>query len=193
MKSPPAKSVCGSRKKQDLVASTMSPNLRSALGLLKAPEEPATTAGGAEANGDDWRPPTFSGLTNSKPLTTLKPLVVGHNDKGLQLEYKKETPGDDVERGGDEGDEWSEEEGWDYEGIGKLVPLNTSSIYGGGMQLKRRCVWHGPAICLLRYQTTPDSCGPYNTARVSCVCPSCFGRATAVMDKKIQHRSRKEP
>lgn len=94
----------------------MSPNLRSALGLVKASEELAMTAGGGGTGGNDWRPPSFAGLTNSKPLTTLMPLVVGHNNKGLQVEYKKGISADDGQ-GGDDGDEWSEEEGWDYEGM----------------------------------------------------------------------------
>lgn len=95
----------------------MSPNLQLVLGLAP-PEGSAVTKGGVEAGGDDWRPPAFAGLTNSKPLTTLQPLVVGQN-KGLQVEYRKRASDD--KQGGDNGDGWSDEEGWDYEGERNLV------------------------------------------------------------------------
>eukprot|EP00903_Cladosiphon_okamuranus_P010040 g9520.t1 len=96
---------------------TMSSNLRSALGLAKPPEESSAASGGEETGGNDWQPPSFAGLANSKPLTTLQPLMVGHNDKGLQVEYRKGNPGSDDGQGGEDGDEWSEEEGWDYEDV----------------------------------------------------------------------------
>lgn len=94
----------------------MSPNLMVALGLAKPSQEPAATKEGGEGGGmGDWRPPMFSGLTNSKPLTTLMPVVVGHNKKALEVQYKNK--GGEDGQDGDVGDgEWSEEEGWDYEG-----------------------------------------------------------------------------
>ncbi|CAM9719376.1 unnamed protein product [Pylaiella littoralis] len=95
----------------------MSPNLMVALGLAKPSQEPAATKEGGEGGGmGDWRPPMFSGLTNSKPLTTLMPVVVGHNKKALEVQYKNK--GGEDGQDGDIGDgEWSEEEGWDYEDI----------------------------------------------------------------------------
>ncbi|CAM9256738.1 unnamed protein product [Hapterophycus canaliculatus] len=105
---------------EELEVSTMSPNLQSILGLAKpsdgAPGRTGVGEGGDENN--DWRPPSFSGLDNSNPIRTLTPLVVGQN-KGLQVEYKKkrqEGEGDgNPQEDGDE--EWSEEEGWDYEDV----------------------------------------------------------------------------
>lgn len=94
----------------------MSPNLMVALGLAKASQEPVATREGGEGEGtDDWRPPSFSGLDNSKPLTTLRPVVVGQNQKALEVQYKSKGGSDGGD--GEDGDgEWSEEEGWDYEG-----------------------------------------------------------------------------
>lgn len=100
----------------------MSHNLRVALGLATAGEvATAETGGGGDGNGD-WRPPSFAGLDNSKPLTTLMPLVIGQQ-KGLEIEYKKKMGEGEAEggEGGDGDEEWSEEEGWDYEG--KLLVL----------------------------------------------------------------------
>eukprot|EP00752_Nemacystus_decipiens_P008983 g8020.t1 len=111
----------GSNDDEELVTTSMSANLRSTLGLAKPPEESgATTGERGEAGDNDWRPPSFSGLGNSNPLTTLQPLVVGQNNTGLQVEYRKGAPGNDGQDGED-GDEWSEEEGWDYEGWGPTM------------------------------------------------------------------------
>ncbi|CAM9903769.1 unnamed protein product [Ectocarpus sp. 6 AP-2014] len=96
----------------------MSHNLRVALGLATAGEvATAETGGGGDGNGD-WRPPSFAGLGNSKPLTTLMPLVIGQQ-KGLEIEYKKKMGEGEAEggEGGDGDEEWSEEEGWDYEDV----------------------------------------------------------------------------
>ena len=91
----------------------MSANLRAVLGLGTAAGGEAATAGGGEGGNSNWRPPEFSGLANSKRLQqTLKPLVVGQNNKALEVEYSKKAPGEDDEDAGG----WSEEEGWDYEG-----------------------------------------------------------------------------
>lgn len=93
----------------------MSPNLQSILGLAKPSDGVNEGDGGGDKG--DWRPPSSSGLDNSKPIRTLTPLVVGQN-KGLQVQYKKkrqEGDGDGSQQ--EDGDEdWSEEEGWDYEG-----------------------------------------------------------------------------
>lgn len=126
-------------KQEDLATSTMSPNLQLALGLTPAPKGSVVTTGGGETGGSSWQPPSFSGLANSKPLTTLKPVVIGSNSTGLQVEYKKGASRDGGQ-GGDDGDEWSEEEGWDYEGMHrrklvhhylfvKLVHSTTRSIF----------------------------------------------------------------
>lgn len=92
----------------------MSPNLMVALGLSKPSQEPEGGEGGGK---DDWQAPSFSGLTNSAPLTTLMPLVVGQNNKALEVQYMKKTGRDDGQDGEDGEGEWSEEEGWDYEGM----------------------------------------------------------------------------
>lgn len=83
----------------------MSPNLRKALGLTTHAES-ATQGATGEAMGSDWRPPTFSGLDNSEPLTYLKPLAVGQR-KGLEVRQAGSGSADGEE---------SDEEGWDFEG-----------------------------------------------------------------------------
>lgn len=102
----------------------MSANLREALGLGTASEAEAATMGGGEGGDSHWRPPEFSGLTNSKRIQqTLKPLVVGQNHKALEVEYSTKAPGGDGQDEAD-GDGWSEEEGWDYEGERTMKCLN---------------------------------------------------------------------
>lgn len=98
----------------------MSPNLQAIFGLT-IPSEGAniiTGDGEERRKNSDWRPPAFHGLGNSKTVTTLATLVIGQ-EKGLQMEYRDRQEEEEGECGQDgEGDEeWSEEEGWDYEGV----------------------------------------------------------------------------
>ncbi|CAB1116179.1 unnamed protein product [Ectocarpus sp. CCAP 1310/34] len=102
---------------EELRTAAMSHNLRVVLGLATAGEVATAETGGGGDGSDDWRPPSFAGLDNSKPLTTLMPLVIGQQ-KGLEIEYKK--MGEGGAEGGEDGDgeeEWLEEEGWDYEDV----------------------------------------------------------------------------
>lgn len=104
----------------------MSPNLREALGLGKASEAEAATTGGGEEGDSHWRPPEFSGLTNSKRIQqTLKPLVVGQNHKALEVKFSTKAPGGHGQDEAD-GDGWSEEEGWDYEGKENIMKCQQS-------------------------------------------------------------------
>lgn len=94
----------------------MSPNLLSALGL--------TRNGDGETQGE-WKPPTFSGLQNSKPLTTLLPLAVG-KENGLEVVKRRislsgEEAGEESGDGGWGSEEEEDEEGWDYEGMQTMV------------------------------------------------------------------------
>lgn len=108
---------------KELEVSTMSPNLQSILGLAKPSDGVTGRTGEADGDKSDWRPPSFSGLDNSNPIRTLNPLVVGEN-KGLQVEYKKkrQSAEGNASQNEDGDEEWSEEEGWDYEGTKKQIP-----------------------------------------------------------------------
>lgn len=110
---------------QERVMAAMSPNLQAILGLTKPPEGLTNKLGSGEEGSDinDWRPPPFAGLSNSKPVTTLSTLVVGQ-EKGLEVERRnrKEAEGESGSDG-EEDEEWLEEEGWDYEGMQLVDPL----------------------------------------------------------------------
>lgn len=109
----------------------MSPNLLKALGLATDAERRAKelrksdndTAGTLR----EWKPPTFYGLENSNPLTTLHPLTVGAN-KGFEIvKTRQDSLSDGDALGGANGEnnecEWcSDDEGWDYEGM-LLYPI----------------------------------------------------------------------
>ena len=102
-----------------------------------------------EAEKTTWRPPSFSGLTNSKPFTTLQPLFVGQG-KGLEVQYRSkhregsrdanegeaqdqdEDTGDRVQNEEEEED-LSEEEGWDYQGMRNTCKSKVQAMMGNNL------------------------------------------------------------
>lgn len=100
--------------------SAMSPNLQAILGLSKPSgigTANNTDEDSKDSNKNDWRPPPFAGLNNSRHVTVLRPVVVGHG-KGFDVEYKNRRRKEEEEgEDGDEEDDSSEEKGWDYQGI----------------------------------------------------------------------------
>lgn len=87
----------------------ISSNLRRALGLTDIPDNPTKL-------GHDWRPPSSSGLDNSKPLVTLQPVGVGKS-KGIEVKYMTGSVRDSEGQGSAANQEDSlDEDGWDYTG-----------------------------------------------------------------------------
>lgn len=103
----------------------MSPNLLAALGLATDAEKRAEELVRDPDDGTTefkWHSPTFSGLKNSNPLTTLHPLLVGDNKDFEIVKTRRESlsNGDTLggeDRGDNEGEWSSDDEGWDYEGL----------------------------------------------------------------------------
>ncbi|CAM9600991.1 unnamed protein product [Ectocarpus fasciculatus] len=99
--------------------SAMSPNLQAVMGLRKTTGTDTTNAEQGDKK-NDWHPPSFAGLNNSRRVTVLRPLVVGHG-KDLDVEYRNGRRQEEEEGdcGDEDDDDSSEEEGWDYQDISK--------------------------------------------------------------------------
>ncbi|CAM9365840.1 unnamed protein product, partial [Ectocarpus fasciculatus] len=97
--------------------SAMSPNLQAVMGLRKTTGTDTTNAEQGDKK-NDWHPPSFAGLNNSRRVTVLRPLVVGHG-KDLDVEYRNGRRQEEEEGdcGDEDDDDSSEEEGWDYQGM----------------------------------------------------------------------------
>ncbi|CBN77421.1 hypothetical protein Esi_0059_0020 [Ectocarpus siliculosus] len=106
----------GSEDEEYEMMSAMSPNLQAVLGLRR-PSGTDTANAEQGDNKNEWHPPSFAGLSNSRRVTVLRPLVVGHG-KMFDVEYRNRGQQEEEEgEDGDGDDDLSEGEGWDYQGI----------------------------------------------------------------------------